>query len=278
MSFTLAKFGKPSLSFKSNLPGETSRLASMTVKTASGRGSLAGLPVTLIKYVPAETFPTTKKPCAVTLGLLSSTIQVGPIVGYPCIMFPSVGDMGLREIPQEVSPSGGGGKTGEGDNPAAVKVISLPIPLPAELSESATMNVTGGAQSGGLPGELPHTAIAYGPAVTYAIKKLPLRLQRGVQLVTVQVALAPTGAPETVQAVSEPENPEPEKLARDPAPPHGTCTSTKIGGLPCSSSTGQVGPVNAMVWALILGRSEVAVEISNTSTIRILLAVLRVEP
>ncbi|HKM50382.1 MAG TPA: hypothetical protein VJZ75_04305 [Candidatus Bathyarchaeia archaeon] len=182
--------------------------------------------------------------------------------------------MGLREIPQEVSPSGGGGKTGEGDNPAAVKVISLPIPLPAELSESATMNVTGGAQSGGLPGELPHTAIAYGPAVTYAIKKLPLTIPE----VTVQVTLAPTGAPETVQAVSEPENPEPEKLARDPAPPHGTCTSTKIGGLPCSSSTGQVGPVNAMVWALILGRSEVAVEISNTSTIRILLAVLRVEP
>jgi len=123
-------------------------------------------------------------------------------------MFPSVGDCGSRETPQEVS---------RGENPAAVKVISLPIPLPAELSENVTMNGAV-AESVGTP-ELPVTVIVYGPAVVYATKKLPFTLPEGV---TVQVALAPTGAPETEQAISEPENPEPEKVTRNPAPPQGT--------------------------------------------------------
>jgi len=98
------------------------------------------------------------------------------------------------------------------------------------------------AESGGLPGELPVTVISYGPAVTYAIKKLPLTLQLISVQLTTQVALAPTGAPETVQAMSDGEKLIPVKrtgestplvvVEGDPAPPHGTCTV--VGGGPTS--------------------------------------------
>jgi hypothetical protein len=42
--------------------------------------------------------------------------------------------------------------------------------------------------------------------------------------------------------------------------------------------TGADVGLSVIVWAFTFGRSEVAVEMSNTSTIRILLVVLRVEP
>ncbi|HKM49606.1 MAG TPA: hypothetical protein VJZ75_00340 [Candidatus Bathyarchaeia archaeon] len=150
----------------------------------------------------------------------------------------------LPETEQEVSV---------GENPVPVKVTVLPIPTGP--LHGLSVNPTVKLATAESPNELPVTVTGrfeLGP--THATTNPPIT----DPATTEQVAPALTAPPETEQVVSVDENPEPEKETVLPVP----------------LSAG----VSVMVWALMLGRSEVAVEMSNTSTMRILLAVLRVEP
>jgi hypothetical protein len=101
------------------------------------------------------------------------------------------------------------------------------------------------------------TITVYEPGATHAAKKLPLKAPPPP---TVHVTTpGPIARPETVQVVSVSENPPPVKVTGNPAWP-------------------LLGPLTIMVGAAFtLVRSEVAVEMSNTVSMSMVLAVLSVE-
>jgi hypothetical protein len=139
------------------------------------------------------------------------------------------------------------------ENPVPEKVTVLPIAtgVPHGVSVNPTVKLVTTISPNGLP----VTVTGFEPGATHPTTKLPLTIPAATEQMT------PVTAPpsETVQVVSVNENPVPVKITLLPVPLVGSGDGV-------------------MVWAPILGSSEVTVEMSNTSTIRILLAVLRVEP